>query len=123
MGPKFALSRAITKRVIEDAEIGLERGAFALRWRHFIESKRTETLSAAHNDNRSAQNDNADSNDNISTQTPPSISIIPRFPDTDTRMAPAASQPVESKLRELKQKVLTAYKSHKPKTRNHTQKK
>ena len=106
--------------MIEDAEIGFERGAFALRWRHFIESKRTETSSDSHSDNQSAQTNNVDSSDKTSTQTPPSICIVPRFPDTDTRMAPAAPQLVEGRLRELKQKVLTAYKSHKTKSSNHS---
>ena len=44
MGPKFALSRPINKRVMEDAEVGFERGAFALRWRYFIESKHSGTV-------------------------------------------------------------------------------
>ena len=50
----------------------------------------------------------------------PSCTIIPRFSDTDTKMAPVASQPVEHDIRALKQRVLTAYKTHRPKSSNHT---
>ena len=47
--------------------------------------------------------------------------LIPRFSDTDTRMAPTAPQPVEYEIRKLKQKILTAYKTHQTKASNHTQ--
>ena len=38
-GPNFALSRTINRHVIRDVEIGLERGAFALRWRKDIDER------------------------------------------------------------------------------------
>ena len=38
-GPNFALSRSINKNVLKDVEIGLERGAFALRWKEDIDMR------------------------------------------------------------------------------------
>ena len=38
-GPHFALSRTINRHVIREAEIGVERSAFALRWREHIEEQ------------------------------------------------------------------------------------
>ena len=108
MGPKFALSRSINKRVIEDAEIGFERGAFALRWRHYIEAKRTTNTQETHLPT------------NTDDSQTPSQCVIPRFADSDTKMAPAAPPPVEHELRRLKHKVISTYKTHKAKHSNHT---
>jgi len=141
MGPKFTLSRTVNKRVIEDAEIGFERGAFALRWRHFIESKQAATGKDTQRDihkpsiqpdnkvnttnNQTSSNEEADPENHHENDNPPDPStsasaLIPRFSDTDTKMAPAAPQPVEHMIRKLKQKILTAYKTHKTKAPNHT---
>ena len=38
-GPNFALSRSVNKNVLKDVEIGLERGAFALRLKEYIDKK------------------------------------------------------------------------------------
>ena len=38
-GPNFALTRKISKKVLYDVEKGIERGAFALRWKTHILSK------------------------------------------------------------------------------------
>ena len=90
MGPKFALSRPINKRVMEDAEIGLERGAFALRWRFFIESKKADIRQVApeNTSKSSTQLPNQTGTNGEPTHPPaPSCTIIPRFSDTDTKMA------------------------------------
>ena len=47
-GPNFALSRSINRHVIRDAEIGLERGAFALRWREHIEQRAQDRRTLQH---------------------------------------------------------------------------
>ena len=113
MGPKFALSWTINSRIMEDAEIGFERGAFALRWRHFIESQQTGTK------NVTPQN-TGDTQQPSQTEPPaPTRAILPRFSDTDAKMAPTAPHPVEHEIRQLKHKVMTAYKTHKTKTSNH----
>ena len=46
--------------------------------------------------------------------------IHPRFPDTDAKIAPAASPPVEHEVRILKEKILTAYRTHKTGPLNHS---
>ena len=115
MGPKFALSRPIDKGVIEDAEIGFERGAYALRWRYFIESQQADIRT----DTRSEGGRPGSEGDSNKTSSAAPLNR-PRFSDTDAKMAPAASLPVEHELRALKQKILTAYKTHKTKTTNHT---
>ena len=119
MGPKFSLSRPIDKRVLEDAEIGFERGAYALRWRFFIESTRTGTRNVTQKDaDRISQHTDEE---DTPTEPPTSAPLIrPRFPDTDAKMAPAASPPVEHEVRILKQKILTAYRMHKAGPLNHS---
>ena len=108
MGPKFALSRSINKRVLEDAEIGFERGAFALRWRHFIESQRAGSktdvprgtgagqVGTQHEAQRDATSctslaSKGDTDQTSTDKTPSACPLIPLFPDTDTKMAPTAS--------------------------------
>ena len=39
-GPKFALTRKVTEHVLKEVESGMERGAYALRWKVDIESRR-----------------------------------------------------------------------------------
>ena len=41
-GPKYALARRVTASVIKDAECGIERGNYALRWKVDIESRRSQ---------------------------------------------------------------------------------
>ena len=39
-GPKFALTRQVNRDVLREVESGLERGAYALRWKAYIDNKR-----------------------------------------------------------------------------------
>ena len=41
-GPKYALTRRITGSVIKEVEFGIERGNYALRWKEYIESQRSQ---------------------------------------------------------------------------------
>ena len=107
---------------MEDAEIGLERGVFALRWRHFIESQQTENREVPPTNTTMRKQHTSPEDTGESSQTDPPAStraIIPRFPDTDAKMAPTAPHPVEHEIKKLKQKVMTAYKTHKTKTSDH----
>ena len=38
-GPNYALTRIINRHVIRDVEIGLERAAFAHRWKKHIDDR------------------------------------------------------------------------------------
>ena len=39
-GPKFALTRRVTHTLVKEVESGLERGAYAIRWKSHIENRR-----------------------------------------------------------------------------------
>ena len=41
-GPKFSLTRKITNNVLKEVESGIERGAYALRWKVSIENRRQQ---------------------------------------------------------------------------------
>ena len=41
-GPSFALSQTICKKILHSVEKGIERGAFALRWKLHLMSKRDQ---------------------------------------------------------------------------------
>ena len=40
-GPNFALSRSVNKHVMKEVELGLERGAFALRWKERLDKSKS----------------------------------------------------------------------------------
>ena len=169
-GPNFALSRTINKHVIREAEIGVERCAFALRWGQYIEERRTQQHPPPHAQqhpltqhdhqhtppaqpthqhqqqhqhqpppqhqqpeqqdtplvhSQHLQHSQQDSRNTTqsqrSQQDTQHVPLIPRFSDTDTRMAPTASSDTEGKLQKLKQKVINLYKHHHSTTPNHTE--
>ena len=105
-GPNFALSRRITTQTMIDVEMGLERGAFATRWKEEIDQ----------------QNKNKHTNGGGNqTHTKPKIALKPRFSDTDTKQAPQAHPVTENALKRLKQKVMGLYSHHRQTTdHNHT---
>ena len=139
-GPNFALSRKIDRNVIHEVEIGIERGAFALKWKEHIEEKRKANLNAVsvtntnpltafhgttnttHSGSEHSQTDITTTNE-CTTQQPENTqhaTLKPRFDDTDTRMAPTASGRTEKALQILKQKVVNAYKNYRSNNRPST---
>ena len=123
-GPNFALSRRICKQVLQSVENGIERGAFALRWKIFISSKRhTEQNQVPPQQSQQQQQqhtvrDNPDNSDLTQNAAQDSnerikpLNITPRFSDTDTRMAPPADTTIERSLRSLKHKIMNCFKNH-----------
>ena len=122
-GPNFALSRSVNKHVLKDVEIGLERGAFALRWRDHIEKKKRASTSQLVS-TPDEQSTLSDSSDCVTTDEPLNsdldvaqdnlrkVTLIPRFSDTDTKAAPTAGASTEQTLKVLKRKVMTLCKNH-----------
>ena len=94
---------------MKGVEVGLERGAFAVRWKEEIEGKKKATLPA---DPPGAQ----------SQQKPASNTALrPHFSDTDTKQAPQAHPVTEHALKKFKQKVVSLYSHHRHKAHdNHT---
>ena len=107
-GPNFALSRSVNRHIMKDVEIGLERGAFALRWKEHIEKRKSlsgqhspssedaSDLAVTSNTVQSAPGETTDS-DLLPDSTNPRVSLAPRFSDTDTRAAPTAGPRTEKK--------------------------
>ena len=122
-GPNFALTRSVSRHILKNVEIGLERGAFALRWKKHIEKKSlsgqhspssedASDLATTSNAIQSAPGETIDS-DLLPGSTKRKVSLAPRFSDTDTRAAPTAGARTERTLKVLKHKVMTLYKQHK----------
>ena len=121
-GPNFALSRSVNKHVLKDVEVGLERGAFALRWKERIDMNKPRSHSSPPgpdvtlNSGLHVQGGPPDPEHAQDTQR--RVTLTPRFSDTNTKAAPTAAASTEQKLKTLKHKVMTIYKNHKPPT-NH----
>ena len=90
---------------MKDVEVGLERGAFAVRWKEEIEEKNKAKLQV-----NPLPNDNPVRN----------VTLRPRFRDTDTKQAPQAHPVTEHALKKLKQKVMGLYSHHRSTTQNHS---
>ena len=122
-GPIFALSRSVNKHILKDVEIGLERGAFALRWRECIENKKADAgqLSSSSDERCSEPDgpvslplaDSLDSDLELAQDNLRKVTLNPRFSDTDTKAAPTAGASTEQTLKVLKRKVMTLYKNYK----------
>ena len=104
-GPNYALSRRVTSHTMKDVEVGLERGAFAVRWREEIEEKNRAKLHVNPSPDKSPAK---------------SVTLRPRFSDTDTKQAPQAHPVTEHALKKFKQKVMGLYSHHRSTTQNHT---
>ena len=116
-GPNFALSRSVNKHVMKDVEIGLERGAFAIRWKESIDRAK-----ANHRTPTSSPDDPPNANDTPQAARPSlddapttqrKVTLTPRFSDTDSKAAPTAGAHTEQALRTVKQKVMTLFRNHK----------
>ena len=110
-GPNFALSRKIDPHTMLEVEGGLERGAFALRWKEEIESKRKSSSETAQTETDAEGGAGGGAH---------KLTLKPRFSDTPTRQAPTAGQETEHSIKQFKHKVMTLYKNHKQSTKpNH----
>ena len=89
-GPKFAITQKVTKKTLNDVEVGIERAMFALRWKLEIEQKRGNLSSHA-----------------ISTH-----QLKPHFADNDAAVPRLASAEIERAMAKLKGKVIGLYKNH-----------
>ena len=130
-GPNFALSRSVNKTILKEVEIGLERGAFALRWKEHIDKKQKGSQSQSvccepqssvitPSTNQPETNDPVPDPDSDQAAHR-SVRLTPRFSDTDTRAAPTGHAVTERTLKTLKHKVMTIYKNHRSTTEpNHT---
>ena len=118
-GPNFALSRQIGKKVLYAVEKGIERGAFALRWRLYIASKHKQQPQGQ--DQQPTEQHKHSDNTDVTTNTQPTehsqsksktLNMTPRFSDTETRMAPISDPDTEQFLRSLKRKIMNLFKNH-----------
>ena len=139
LGPKFALSRQIDSKVLKEVEAGVERGAFALRWKINIDDRRaqhqptadhrppsamtaaTPTSGASETPPAGSPPEADTSQPSGSTQPPSQASLCPRFPDGDCSQAPPGSQSLEKAFEGIKKKVVAAYKNHRSVVPNHSQ--
>ena len=131
-GPNFALSRKVDKHVLKEVELGIERGAFAIRWKEHLDKRksRSDSHQTCSGDSQTSdvthspcnagrgdgQDESADQGQTDAHQDPEQVTIklTPRFSDTDTAAAPTAEVSTEKTLKVLKQRVMTIYKNHKP---------
>ena len=104
-GPNYALSRRVTSNTMKDVEVGLERVAFAVRWKEEIEEQNKTKLKVS------------PSPDNNPVK---SVTLKPRFSDTDTKQAPQAHPVTEHALKKFKQKVMGLYSHHRSTAQNHS---
>ena len=109
-GPSFAFSQTINKKTMQNVEVGLERGAFAVRWKEEIDQKKKDLGISSAGDLLNT------------TQDKPNVKLYPRFSDTDTTQAPQANPVTEHALKRFKQKVMRLYSYHQTNQRNHTKK-
>ena len=99
-GPNFALPQKVDRSCLERAESGLERAIYGLRWRNVRETKQ-QTVPQVPQGGLS-QN----------TSSTGHSKLRPMFPDTPAYQPPRATTQLESELKDLKTKVLKAYKYH-----------
>ena len=120
-GPNFALSRTVNRNVLKDVEIGLERGAFALRWKEHIERGKPQPGGVVPGSDEPANpaevadsgpSEPGEAGEPSDSDTQRKLTLRPRFSDTDTRAAPSAKGSTEQALKVIKRKVLTIYKNH-----------
>ena len=96
-GPKFTLTQSIRGRTYQDVELGMERGAFALRWKIEFQRRATQGYQGLKRG-----------------------SLKPRFPDGAASMPPAAPGDVERSILALKKKLMAIYRNHRSPGKNYT---
>ena len=128
--------------MIKAAECGIERGNYALRWKIDIESRQTRPTQNDPDHARRPQlvppprpppespedgsltqsttNDNSERQPEP-TEQPPSTQLRPRFGDGDCSQAPRGPPDIELSLRQVKRRILAAYKNHRSPNLNHSQ--
>ena len=95
-----------------EVEGGLERSAFALRWKEDIESRK---------ENRVHVQQTQCEAQSTMTDGSRKISLKPRFSDTPTKQAPTSGPVTQHSIKEFKHKVMTMYKNHRLTTKpNHS---
>ena len=137
-GPTFALSRKICQDVLYRVEKGIERGAFALRWKMYLSSKKREQYQHTEQDQQqvthtkqqqqqSTSSNNTDNTSHTSTQSTEQngiafepLKMTPRFSDTDTKMAPPSDGTTERLFRSLKRRIMGCFKNHRGRQANHS---
>ena len=120
-GPNFALTRKAGRHVLAQVEQGIERGAFALRWKMYIAAQQQQSQPEQQQQQPLTRTDQSNTTPDVSTPVHshsqpthsfPPLNIAPRFSDTDTRMAPLSDADTELSLRGLKHKIMNCFKNH-----------
>ena len=88
-GPKFAITRKVTAKTLNEVEVGIERAMYALRCKTEIEQKRTILPPHGVNTN----------------------SLKPRFADNDAAVPRLAPAEIERTMGKLKRKLIGLYKN------------
>ena len=96
-GPKFTLTQSIQSRTFTEVETGMERGAFALRWKIEFQKRAAQGYRGL-------------------TQG----SLKPRFPDGNASLPPAALGDIERSISTLKKKLMAIYRNHRSSGKNYT---
>ena len=107
-GPKFCLSQKITSKIMNSAEVGIERAFYAMKWAAHLEDRRANTTPA--------DEDCAPISDTDSSQASQTVSVPhprPNFPDSDVQQPPEVDPSAERKLEQLKSKILKLFTHHK----------
>ena len=171
-GPKFALTRKVSTTVLKEVESGMERGAYAIRWKTHLENKRTTQVPQQQQQQRQQEQQqprqqHQHQQPQPQSQPPPlpqpqsqppplpqpqsqpqpqpplqpqqqprpqtsqgqpppptqqqqHKDLKPRFPDGDCGQAPVGSGELETSIKQVKKKVLAAYKNHSKHLPNHS---
>ncbi|XP_065176129.1 uncharacterized protein LOC135805933 [Sycon ciliatum] len=96
LGPKFIPGRRVTKSTVQQAEVGVERLAFGLRWKEEAEKNRTQAASHQTDTGRPVRH--LDNDTRL------------RKIATTTKQAPSMDDEKENGLRRLKGNIMRLYK-------------
>ena len=124
-GPKFAITPQVNSSLIREAEVGVEKLAFSLRWKQAIMSRRVENrqraddnssdsteITDADNVNHQAESQISNRDTEPASQNQPQLRI--NFSDTPKSQPPRVDYDTEDRLSRLKQEVLETYKKRRP---------
>lgn len=106
-GPKFALTQDVTPSILRSVETGIERAFYGLKWKHV----HTKTQTTSVNRDPEANNTPSATTQPLENDAP-SQDGMPRpfFPDSGACQPPIISKEGETKLEDVKSKIMRLYR-------------